>query len=57
MEYVTEDFFLRYSKEDIRIIRMRAVVDDTVHVQVEVVELWHLQEVMESKIKVISLIS
>lgn len=57
MEYVTEDFLLRYSKEDIRIIRMRAVVDDTVHVQVEVVELWHLQEVMESKIKVISLIS
>lgn len=43
MEDVSKYLFLRDAKVDILIIRVRALVDDAVHVQIEIVKLWNLR--------------
>lgn len=42
MEDVCKNLFLRNAKVDILIVWVRTLVDDAVHVQIEVVKLWNL---------------
>lgn len=42
MEDVCKNLFLRNAKVDIFIVWVRTLVDDAVHVQIEVVKLWNL---------------
>lgn len=45
MKNIQEDLFLGDTELYVSIVRMRAVVYDTVHIQVKVVELWNLEYV------------
>ena len=44
VEYVREDLLLRNSEVWVVIFWMRAHVDHTIHVQIQVVKLWDLRE-------------
>lgn len=44
MEDVSKNLLLRDAKVDIFIVGVRALVDDAVHVQIEIVKLWNLRE-------------
>lgn len=44
MENVSENLFLRDAEVNVLIIWVGALVDDAIHIQVEIVELWNLRE-------------
>lgn len=43
MEDVSKNLFLRDAKMDILIIGVGALVDDAIHVQIEIVKFWNLR--------------
>lgn len=43
MEDVCKNLFLRDAKVDILIVWVRTLVDDAIHVQIEIVKLWNLR--------------
>lgn len=49
-ENVLEDLLLSYSEVYIIVVRMRAVVDDAIHVEIQTVELWNLLREISKKI-------
>lgn len=46
---VIEDLLFCDAKVDVVIIRMRAVVNDSIHIQIQVVEFWNLKKKMKWK--------
>lgn len=51
MEDVSENLLLGNAEVDILIIWMGALMDDPIHVQIQIVKLWNLQENQKGGVK------
>lgn len=54
MEDVSKNLFLRNAKVDILVIRVGTLMDDPIHVQIEIVKFWNLKNERGGKNRLVS---